>query len=200
MEIVEEIFASIGFENFEKTFFARAPYAIPSAGARFRNLRGWPLLTEIFSNDHSDCWLARNGRLANESHGQLDLASALLGFREGYSVVVRHAERASETIQAIATEFADRFGRPIDVQLYLTPAHETGFDWHFDVEDVFAIQTAGVKEFWLKESRDSKEQLSCVMKAGDVLYIPAGYWHKATAHAESFHLSIGVMPLERHET
>ena len=42
----------------------------------------------------------------------------------------------------------------------------------------------------------NKTEIHCWLKAGDWLYIPKGYWHKARALKDSFHLSVGVLNTE----
>ena len=38
------------------------------------------------------------------------------------------------------------------VQLFVTPAETHGFSWHYDAEEVFIVQTAGVKDYLLREN------------------------------------------------
>ncbi len=74
-----------------------------------------------------------------------------------------------------------------------------GFSWHYDAEDVFIIQTAGEKEYSLRKNtvnpwpleetlpadmqyeRELMPLMRVLLRGGDLLYIPCGYWHKAEA-------------------
>jgi 50S ribosomal protein L16 3-hydroxylase len=144
--------------------------------------------------------------------GRLTTYEAKIGFSLGRTLLIRHAEQSHNAMAEIAAQFGTLFKKPIDIQLYATPKDTEGFDWHYDVEDVFVIQSSGEKEFRLlantvtprplpmmtkKNIRFSMEKKSpeirCWLKAGDWLYIPAGYWHKAKAITDSYHLSVGVL-------
>lgn len=207
-----EILSALDSTEFEREYLFKKPIAIPGAAIAYRQLIGWPLLLEVFQTNHNDCWLAKNGRL-HELHDRtkLDFNSARAGFDVGYTVVIRHAELAHPKLKALAGEFEARFKQPIDIQLYGTPENEQGFDWHYDIEDVFVVQSFGSKEFRLRKNRNplpesyskiaktiSIEQemegpeIRCTLKAGDFLYIPSGFWHCAQALTPSFHLSVGV--------
>lgn len=214
LKILHELVGESETGSFFENHFRRRPFALPSRARRFENLVCWDLLREIFEV-HSDCWLPCQGRLPSEkalSSGMLTYEQAREGFASGRTVLIRHAERSSGKIADVARSFQEAFRSPIDVQLYVTPAGQEGFDWHYDIEDVFVIQSAGEKEFRLlpntvtprplpvltpENQRFTSErktpEIRCWLKAGDWLYVPAGYWHKAKAVTDSFHLSVGVL-------
>jgi hypothetical protein len=214
MRILKELTGPAGFETFFARHIFREPYSAAGTAKRFVNLVDWPLLDQIFEQ-HNNCWIAKNGKLSEAPHlntGKLSPAAAREAFANGQSVVVRHSEAASRTLNIIAADFQAGLGGPVDVQLYATPRSHIGFGWHYDVEDVFVIQARGEKEFRLLantvtprplsimtvancrfQEEKSTPELRCWLKAGDFLYIPAGYWHTATAITDSFHMSVGVM-------
>lgn len=214
MSLPEDLFASIGYEKFRSDYFRKAPCAIAGAAAEFRKFVGWPLLLSIFESGHHDCWLSKYGKLhQNEelNQGALNLSQAQDAFENGYTILVRHSEASHLRLRQIALEFESHFKSPIDIQIFGTPEGCQGFDWHYDSEEVFVIQSSGVKEFRLRKNKKVKpvtftkfpknavlenemepQEIRCTLKAGDVLYIPAGYWHCAVALTPSFHLSIGV--------
>ncbi len=55
--------------------------------------------------------------------------------------------------------FFEHFHAPVDIQLYCTRPGEEGFDWHYDVEDVFVIQSVGEKEFRSKRNTGTARPL-----------------------------------------
>lgn len=220
MTILEELIAPLTLQEFGAEYLFKKPYAAPFKAERFKDLITWQMLGEIFQARHNNCWLPDHGHLPEQSElktGQLTLEQAKESFRQGRTVLVRKAERVHPALSPIARDFFNIFQVPVDIQLYGTPASQQGFDWHYDAEDVFVIQSVGEKEFFLRENtftprpfpqklpkdlqyekETSTNQFRCLLKAGDWLYIPAGYWHKAIAHTESFHLSIGVMATGRY--
>jgi ribosomal protein L16 Arg81 hydroxylase len=219
MPILEELISPITLKEFSENYLYKNPYAAPLKAAKFKHLINWILIDEILALGHADCWLARHGQLPEDpslSMGRLNLEAAVKNFRSGYTLLVRHAEKAHPAIANVADDFYQYFGVPVDVQLYCTPQSEVGFDWHYDAEDVFVLQSMGEKEFRLKkntihprpaspklpkdlhfELEPPTHEIRCHLKAGDWLYIPAGWWHKAQAVSDSFHLSVGVMALDR---
>lgn len=216
MSVLEPLLRPTTLETFERDVLFKEPYAAADTAIEYRRLIGWPLLFEIFATNHPDCWLAKRGKLLENPTGKVSPAEAITNFEEkGYSVVVRHAEQAHPKLKEIAAKFHDHFQDPVDIQLYATPAKEEGFDWHYDLEEVFVIQSIGEKEFFLRVpkasprldrvelprvidfQKDFGPEIRCHLKAGDFLYIPAGVYHKARAITPSFHMSVGVMSSAR---
>jgi bifunctional lysine-specific demethylase and histidyl-hydroxylase NO66 len=67
-----------------------------------------------------------------------------------------------------------------------------GLDLHADPHDVFALQTHGSKR-WVVHAPGEAEPWDLELRAGDVLYLPAGTRHAAqTIDRPSLHLTIGV--------
>ncbi|WP_374029087.1 JmjC domain-containing protein [Bdellovibrio bacteriovorus] len=214
MSILEELLSPLTLSEFQTHYFQREAFAAPFKASFLKNTVSWSLLNEIFLSRHRNCWLPKAGCLPDEPHlntGLLNYEQARQGFVEGRTVLVRHAEEAHPLMTLIGTDFKRLFNKPIDIQLYCTPAQQQGFDWHYDIEDVFVIQSAGEKEFHLRRNTVSEkpydlkkqnadfmkeprsQEIRCWLKAGDWLYIPAGYWHKAHAITDSYHLSVGVL-------
>lgn len=216
MSVLQQLLGEMSVGVFIRHYYRHQPFALPDSANLYKDLISWGLLEEIFSNQHKDCWLPKRGLLPQDGHlasGLLNISRARQGFSNGHTVLVRHAEKAQKQLKAIADDFYGLLQKPIDIQVYCTPKDEEGFDWHYDVEDVFVIQSAGEKEFRLvsntiiprplpmmtpelrmrfyEELRTT--EIRCWLKAGDWLYIPAGYWHKARAVTDSFHMSIGVL-------
>lgn len=99
------------------------------------------------------------------------------------------------------------------MHIYATPPGNFGFSWHYDAEDVFILQTAGEKEYELRKNtvhpwpldetipvdmrheREITPLMRVSLGAGDLLYIPCGYWHRATAMkaaGTAISLAVGV--------
>lgn len=203
--MLNELISPMPLQEFITQYFGQKPYARPFQAERYKNVLNWKLIDAIMEMQYNDCWVAKNGRLHPNSlyaTGTLTSEQARQGFSEGYTILVRHAERIVAGLSQIAKDFQKLFAKHIDIQLYVTPSHEEGFDWHFDAEDVFVLQSHGEKEFRLRvdspyENDRSKYEIICHLKAGDWLYIPAGYWHKAKALTDSFHISIGVLTISK---
>lgn len=217
MAILQQLISPMTLKEFSEKHLFRAPFASPFQASQFKDLISWPLLWEIFQTEHKDCWLPKHGQLPPDpalQTGKLTFDQARKGYEEGRTVLVRHAEKAHPVLAEIAADFHQIFLDPVDIQIYGTPPEEEGFDWHYDSEEVFVIQSHGEKEFrlrkntvnpWPQHMRIPKNmeferekptaEIRCHLKAGDWLYIPSGWWHKARAITHSFHMSVGVMAL-----
>ena len=110
-----------------------------------------------------------------------------------------------ELTRMLATKFAIRS----DVVAFLTPAGRQGFTPHHDPVDLFIIQLEGTKHWKLwkppadrrgeiqlyKESELGEPVIAVTLQPGDVLYLPYGTPHVATADEQvSLHLSVMVRP------
>ncbi|MBO9667821.1 MAG: cupin-like domain-containing protein [Bdellovibrio sp.] len=211
MNLFDQIISPMTVNTFTADYLFKKPCSGQGSAAMLRGKFSWQVACEILDNNYDNCWLARKGHLhADIQRGTVSVKQFCEEQIQGYSLVIRKAEKAHTNFAEIAGEFSDSFDRPIDVQLYATPAAHEGFGWHFDYEEVFIIQSVGVKEFTIRRNSSWPEiqgktqqdlwceerfihEFQCTLKAGDWLYIPAGWWHKATALTPSYHISVGVL-------
>jgi ribosomal protein L16 Arg81 hydroxylase len=131
-------------------------------------------------------------------------------FAKGATIILNAIDRRVPKIAALCDEFETFFGFPVQANAYLTPPKAQGFAAHYDDHDVFVVQTAGNKSWYLygtpielPTSRQSytpgsieigsaKESLE--MKAGDLAYLPRGLVHEARSGMNtSLHITIGVL-------
>lgn len=172
-------------------------------------LGSWQTVEEIFARGDADVRIARQGALAEIARPSFEHAQA--HFREGYTIFVRHAERHHAGLAELAAAFAADLAAPIDVHLFCTPANTPGFGWHYDAEEVFILQTLGVKHYQLRKNtvnpwplidtlpdnmryeREIMPLVRCTLAPGDWLYLPNGYWHQTAAESDSISLAIGAL-------
>jgi 50S ribosomal protein L16 3-hydroxylase len=197
-------------DQFIQHHFQKFPFSIRTGGEAAACLCDRDRMLSWAIATRADVLLARQGE-------QISPAPALSPetirdhLAQGCTLVVRHVERLDEGVASLARDFEQRFWGSVDVQAYWTPSGQFGFGWHYDAEDVFVVQVEGTKEYSLRKNtvhpwptldsmpanlryeREIMPLMRCSLERGNVLYVPAGYWHKATAQAESITLSIGVM-------
>jgi ribosomal protein L16 Arg81 hydroxylase len=208
-----ELLGEVPAATFFDEYFHRLPFALSGGARDICELGTWSVLATMLACDDADVMVVRDG-VQFAGPGPKDLPAAEALSAEGYTILVRHAERHDERLLALANAFARDLAAPVDVHVYVTPPGKHGFGWHYDAEDVFILQTAGRKEYSLRKNtvhpwplvetiprdmqyeRELMPLCRVLLAAGDWLYIPCGWWHKADAAASdetSISLAIGVM-------
>lgn len=127
---------------------------------------------------------------------------------KGATAIIQRMEDFIPAVAALADEIRALTCERVQINGYYSPGGASGFQQHFDTHDVLAIQVGGHKAWTLSgicypdplESDDYTQHQppdncakSITLMAGDMLYIPRGYWHSAKADAgPSLHLTIGI--------
>jgi ribosomal protein L16 Arg81 hydroxylase len=200
-----------GAAAFIERFYTKLPHSQAGAAAGLCELGSWEVLAAALQSPQCESMVVRrNQRYEGPRPQSREEAQRLVA--EGYTLLVKHAERHDERLAELARGFAADFAAEVNVHLYCTPAEQYGFAWHYDAEEVFIVQTAGSKEYSLRKNtvnpwpleetlpadmkyeREIMPLMKCMLNAGDWLYIPSGYWHMGAASETAISLAIGVMP------
>jgi len=166
-------------------------------------------------------WVALNARYQDSdgNHHQLAIQpeqiQELLG--AGLTIQAERIDTADPALTALALSLEEHIRIPgeVDVAAFLSPPG-SGCALHYDGLAQWVIQIAGAKRWWysprpavpfpnerrvptahereqevdgLYRAADLEEQL---LRPGDVLYLPAGTWHRVRAEGESLHLGLTV--------
>jgi bifunctional lysine-specific demethylase and histidyl-hydroxylase NO66 len=141
-------------------------------------------------------------------------------FADGSTVVLQALHRTWPAVIDFATSLAEELRHPVQANAYVTPPSSRGFSAHYDVHDVFVLQLAGRKRWvvhapvyvdplrdqpWSNHAaavaarvRDTAPVIDRVLEPGDMMYLPRGWLHAATALGDvSAHLTVGVHVLTR---
>jgi hypothetical protein len=135
-------------------------------------------------------------------------------FAGGATIVLQGLHRTWGPLIDFTQQLAEELGHPVQANAYVTPSQNTGFSDHYDVHDVFVLQMAGEKRWRVRppvldsplrdqpwtEIRAQVEEAGrrspdhdFTLRPGDVLYLPRGWIHSATAlGGVSTHLTLGV--------
>jgi ribosomal protein L16 Arg81 hydroxylase len=204
------LLGDISPRQFLDDFFLKQPFSRPGGAKHLVELGRWPTVEAILSQPGVDMMLARQGKLW-EGRGQPNYEEVRRLHDEGYTLVIRSAERSHAGLAELARGFERDFAAAVNVHVYCTPDEQYGFGWHYDAEDVFIIQTEGSKEYSLRKNtvnpwplvetmpgdmrfeREIMPVMKCQLAAGDWLYIPAGYWHVGRSQQAAISLAVGVM-------
>lgn len=147
---------------------------------------------------------------------QVSEDKVLREFAAGATIVLQALHRTWEPVAVTARELAADLGHPVQVNAYVTPPQNQGFDDHYDVHDVLVVQVAGEKHWRVRppvldaplrdqpwtDHRDAvaaaaraQPVIDAVLRPGDALYLPRGWLHSATAlGGVSTHLTFGIHP------
>jgi ribosomal protein L16 Arg81 hydroxylase len=208
--LLERLFQPVSAAGFVDRYFHQLPLAVPHAATELCSLATLDTLRGIAAHPESKILRSRHGQWWSED-ARPTYEELIQSLNDGWTIFVRHAEKYDAGLAQLAAEFQQAFAAPIDVHFFCTPPLTQGFGWHYDVEDVFILQTQGSKKYQLRKNtvnpwplvETTPDDLSyeaerslpmeCVLSAGDWLYIPPGYWHTTNADELSLSLSVGIM-------
>jgi ribosomal protein L16 Arg81 hydroxylase len=204
------LFPGTTAKEFSANYYLRNPYSAADVFRSRLSLGSWETVERLIANPAADVIVGRGGEATNERPKELTELRDVMG--RGLTLGVRHAHDIDAELGAIAAEFETAFGGPVDVHLYCTPGGHAGFGWHYDAEEVFVLQTVGIKTWRLRKNtvnpwplletlpvnqkyeREISPIMECRLEPGDLLYVPSGFWHTTTSGEDSVSLSIGVRP------
>ncbi|WP_175823420.1 cupin domain-containing protein [Burkholderia sp. BCC0419] len=130
--------------------------------------------------------------------------------RNGTTLVFNRMELTSYKVRLICKWISRFIGEHTVANGYIAFGEDESFGKHWDTHSVFAVQMMGRKRWLiyepthalpLKHQRSTGKQSECptepymdvTIDAGDILYLPRGWWHTAIPlKEETFHLAVGV--------
>jgi len=209
--VIERLLGDLSLRDFLDRVYTRAPHTKAGGAAGFTSFPGWPAVEAILGMPEVDGFLAREGGMWEG--GRLPpLPDVRAQIDQGHTLVIRNAEKHDPELARLAGGFRADFAAEVNVHVYCTPPQRSGFGWHYDPEDVFILQTHGAKEYQLrkntvnpwpllaqmpKDLRYEHEVMplwTCLLRPGDWLYIPTGWWHSARGlEGDSISLAVGLM-------
>lgn len=132
---------------------------------------------------------------------------------QGATLILNKINGHLPEINDLCKEIAQFVGVKTNANGYVAFSGDGSFGKHWDTHDVFAVQIIG-KKLWKifkptfekpMPHQGSKEHngdcpttpiLEIVLEAGDILYLPRGWWHEVVpiSGEESFHIAVGLFP------
>lgn len=212
MQILKFLLGEDPKATFLPKHFTRLPFSKTHGAEQFKDLLTWQTVEEVIQAKKSVLRIVQDGRVIKD-YVDLTFSEALEHHKQGHTLLLRFAEKSSTKLLALAEDFKNSFHTEVDIQLYCTPEGHNAFGWHYDVEEVFIIQTKGSKSYSIRpntvhpnplvksipknlgyELEKTPVEIKVTLEEGDWLYIPSGWWHIARTQKESMHISIGLMP------
>lgn len=218
----EAFLAPFSANRFLNEFYSRRPLHIAGVRDRFRHLLPWEDLNQILLQQRLDdrLRLAREGKILekgkfmkNAAGGtpRLDLSMLNELFQQGWTLVVDFIDEAYAPITELCRMLELVLREYVSTNAYAGWYTTQGFDTHWDDQDVIIVQVAGRKHWrvfeperkhpveadkalGLKLSKDQSPAWEGDISAGDLLYIPRGWWHDAVPVGEpTLHLTLTIV-------
>lgn len=155
-----------------------------------------------YTEDFYDIGMSRK-RIIKDSFNNLML--------NGATLVLNRIDTKSTKINKLTKAVSHFVKEKTVANGYIAFGGNGTFAKHWDTHDVFAIQLIGRKQWKLfaptfplplqnQTSKDRKHEcpetpiFDEILEAGDILYIPRGWWHEALPieQEETFHIAVGV--------
>lgn len=192
----------------EKNWTSKAIEIKNPGEKQFTDLFSWQKLNYLL-NFHEfkypELRLALDGKVQEASANE----NIIKLCKEGATLIINKVNKLIPEVATLAAEIQYEIGYGTQVNAYCSWPGKQGFSSHYDTHEVFILQVEGKKEwkvfpetlkYPLVEQKsasltppDTEPYLSCILEAGDVLYIPRGHWHYALAlNVPSLHLTLGV--------
>ena len=200
-----------GVDWFASNHLGKIPFARPAAAMDALPLGTWQTVDTVLASQLPiDVLTVARGETVRVPRPRSRADAARL-MAAGVSVVVRAAEKHDAGLAGLVERFERVLPGEVHIQLYATPGGTNSYGWHYDFEDVFIAQTAGVKDYYFRANTVSVDAvlgdtldfasvrnersplMSARLVAGDWLYLPARWWHLVKCVEESLSISVGVM-------
>jgi ribosomal protein L16 Arg81 hydroxylase len=220
--------------EFRESYADRAPLHIPAgADDRKRKLLDWAAFNGLLNQtniwDPTTLMLVRDRvaipydqffaitRSEEKETIKVSPAKVEVFLSAGCSLVANDVTSIHPPIAALAHGLSQAWGGYVGANVYCSFQGVQAFGPHFDIHDVFAVQTEGEKVWRIYQGRETnplemgknadenKRRFDrnkgpllheITMRAGDVLYLPRGWYHDALARdGESLHVTLSITPL-----
>lgn len=214
---------NISKEQFLEEHFERSPYFQPAAVSSV-DVNWSELSSTIYSWDlaNGGFILHENGVVPQPAYSERYQDVELMRLRlvpkrveemlsRGATLVLNRLERKILSIGRLCAELAALTNEKTVANGYIAFGGTGTFGKHWDTHDVFAVQLLGSKLWRVYEpthelplpnqkSRDHKQEcpnepvIEQIMRPGDILYLPRGWWHEAIPLADTptFHIAAGI--------
>lgn len=216
MKVLSSLLHPYSVDTFFQENWAKQAVFIPGNNLnKFQHLFSWQHLNYLLNYHqipYPDLRFACDGASlpATKPEQWLEL------LQQGATLIINSVHTRIPELGKFVAQIRQETGYRSQVNLYCSPRAEKGFNCHYDTHEVLILQIDGEKEWfvfpetisWPISTMRSAEQippdvppyLQCVLKPGDILYIPRGHWHYAIAcdnsaeeeSVPSLHLTLGI--------
>jgi ribosomal protein L16 Arg81 hydroxylase len=219
----DQVIAPLKRETFLAETWEKSWLHLPGAADRFAGLLSWDELSALLENTRlapPHIRLSQDGRILEADRyihtppgaghvPRIDPGRLMALLSDGATLVLHGVEEIVPRIRALSESFRDALARN-NVNLYASWHSQNGFDLHWDPHEVMVLQCHGRKRWQIfAPTQDYPLDVGVppkptgapvwdgMMNAGDVLYLPRGWWHVAhPVNEPSMHLTFGIAPMQ----
>lgn len=164
--------------------------------------KGERIANDEFTEEYMDIGFRRRRIVKENLYSQL---------RDGATLVINRFDIPSRQVADLCLEISKFTGSHAIANAYASFGGDGAFGKHWDTHDVMVMQLSGSKlwsiyrpthELPIASQMSKQHKPECpispcferVLQAGDMLYVPRGWWHCATpiAGCDTLHLAIGL--------
>ncbi len=204
---LSELLSPVSEVEFFANYYTQRAMHIPGKGEKLAHVFSYDELNRLLNSGPAPLptlKVAKEGKPIPID----DAIGILQAIQNGATLIIDCIDTYSRGLKNKITQWSHSFGEPLQVNLYLSQPDNQGFLTHYDTHDVLILQIAGFKRWrifdptvqfplWVQKehNKDVPETpyLDVNLAPGDVLYVPRGHWHDATAYSESsMHLTVGI--------
>jgi ribosomal protein L16 Arg81 hydroxylase len=221
MKSAEELFRPLGAEVFLKEFFSCKPLHLAGDRKRFADVLSWGQLNTLISYIGDDSLVVAKGgevidkrqytkEQINGKH-TIDIFKlgelAKVGAMVGVNAIHRYFPSVNNVCHLLERVVLER----VTANAYAGWNATQGFGTHWDDHEVMVLQICGAKRWRLfeptrrfpigsdrakyEEAPQKSPMWEGEVWAGDVLYVPRGWWHDAcpVENEVSLHVTLGIV-------
>ena len=221
MSNLQQIISPVTCDDFFSHYFEQKHLLIKSdEPTRFSHLASFDQLDELlgtYGMYSPDIRVVQHDRKIDAEDymwkkGMVDPPRVAQLFANGATIIFNSLQDRVDALNRLCRGLSSEMGLKTQTNLYLTPPESQGFIPHWDSHDVFVIQIEGSKTWRIypeqfvlpfddekhRYERDNIEVTDAIdefeLAPGDVLYIPRGVMHSASAGAKkSLHITLGFI-------
>lgn len=109
------------------------------------------------------------------------------------TVVVYNFEKYNKFYRTLAQRLSDIYSAPNLVAAFISHNKSKGLNKHKDDYHIFVLQHVGECRWRIHDRKGRKLLRETVLKPGDVLYVPAGFYHRVIRETkETVHVTMGL--------
>lgn len=220
IERLDDLLFPLNSDEFFEQYWERKPLHISrNQESYFASLLSIKEVESILGSRllrEGDMRISKNGKLedfANLRHkeGFIDRNKVVQLYHSGSTLILEHLNRYHDALGEMIQNLQSETHLGLRTNVYLTPARSTGFARHWDTHDVLILQVEGTKRWKIYsnpielptdwQTKHQKKLLSKTatlvhevdLQPGDVLYLPRGFVHSASANEQAtLHITMGM--------